>query len=223
MTEWERVLSVDGARAYYDRFGKLQDTQGFYEQPALRVLAAQAEFQKARRVFEFGCGTGKFAAELLQSLLPPEASYLGCDVSPVMVDLARRRLQGLGDRAQVQLSDGALRFPLADHSVDRVVASYVLDLLCGADIARFLVESRRVLSTDGRCSIASLSRGTTWPSRLVARVWRSVFRLRPSLVGGCRPIDLSIYVDPQHWRVLHRRVVTPFGVPTEVLTLTPTP
>jgi len=217
MPDEKRVLDPAAARAYYDRFGKKQDSQGFYEAPALDDLAAHASFQDARHVFEFGCGTGKLAARLLEQHLPSSAIYLGCDISPVMIGLTKHRLEAYGERAQAVLSDGAVRFPLPDRSVDRVVSSYVLDLLSEADIGRFFVEARRVMMPGGKVCIASLTSGVNVLSRIVSSLWMSLFHLGPALVGGCRPIHVDAFVNPQEWHVVHRRVVTPFGVPSEVL------
>lgn len=219
MTAERTVLTPAEARRYYDRFGRKQDTQGFYEDPALDDLLAKADFHRAAAVFEFGCGTGKLAERLLSGHLPSGAAYTGCDVSPVMVDLAVRRLQRFAGRAQVLRSGGAVRFPLDDQSVDRVVSTYVLDILSGDDIRAFYAEARRVLVPQGRLCLASLTEGVGPASKIVAGLWRRVFRLRPSLVGGCRPIRLEDHLDDNHWRPAHRRVVTPFGVPSEVLVL----
>ena len=219
MSEKERVLKPAAAQAYYDRFGKKQDSQGFYEDPACDEVVAHAGFREAKHVFELGCGTGKFAAQLLENALPPTASYLGCDISPVMVDLAKQRLEAYGERAQIFLTEGGIRFPVPDHSVDRVVATYVLDLLSVEDIKRFFSESHRVLVPGGRVCIASLVRGVSIPSRIVASLWMLVFRLNPAWVGGCRPLGLDGFVDHQQWQVAHRGVVTPFAVPSEVLIL----
>lgn len=216
LSDRERVLSPSAARAYYDRFGRKQDSQGFYEDPALDDLIAHADFQAARSVFEFGCGTGKLAARLLEEHLPPSTSYLGCDVSTVMVGLAARRLGAYGERARVALSDGTVRFPCPDRSVDRVVSTYVLDLLSESDIRRFFSEARRVLVPGGALCLASLTRGVGLPSRIVSSLWAAVFRLNPALVGGCRPIRLGSFVDGREWTVGHEKVVTPFGVPSEV-------
>jgi ubiquinone/menaquinone biosynthesis C-methylase UbiE len=216
----EPVLSPAEARTYYDRFGRKQDWQGFYEDPALAVLIAYAGFGEAWRVFEFGCGTGKLAARLLAEQLPPTATYFGCDVSPTMVGLARERLAAYGDRAEVALSDGAVRFPPPDRSVDRVVSAYVLDLLSADDIRRAFAEAHRVLAPGGKLGVVSLTEGVTVPSRIVVALWKTLFRWRPSRVGGCRPIRYEPFVDGVRWRVEHRSVVTPFGVPSEVLVLT---
>lgn len=219
MPSKDHVLSPTAVQACYDRLGKKQDSQSFYEDPALNELVAHASFQDSRCVFEFGCGTGKFAGRLLEKYLPPSANYFGCDISPVMIGLAKRRLEVYGERAQVALSDGGVRFPLPEHSVDRVVSSYVLDLLSEVDIERFFSEAHRVMMPGGKVCIASLRRGVTIPSRIVSSLWMSVFRLSPALVGGCRPIHVDAFVNPQEWSVVHRTVVTPFGVPSEVLIL----
>lgn len=215
----DRVLSAKAAQTYYDRFGKKQDSQGFYEDCALDDLIAEANFRNCRHVFEFGCGTGRLAARLLEKHLSHSASYVGCDISPVMVDLAKHRLEAFSLRAQIALSNGDVRFCVPDQSMDRVVSTYVLDLLSEADVRRFFAESHRVLSSGGRVCLASLTRGPGGMSRLVSSLWMSAFRLNPALVGGCRPIQVDAFVNPQDWKVLHRRVVTPFGVPSEVLIL----
>lgn len=221
MSQEQRVLSKAATRAFYDRMGRKQDSQGFYEDPAVDTLIAHADFASARHVFEFGCGTGKLAARLLDRHLGPSAHYLGCDVSTTMVDLAKARIAGHRERARVQLSDGAIRFPCDDQSVDRVVATYVLDLLSEVDIRRFLAEAARALVPGGRLCLVSLTRGVTVPSRIVSSLWMIVFRVKPAIVGGCRPLCLASFVDSRAWRIDHRAVVTPFGVPSEVLILSP--
>lgn len=213
------VLTPAQARAFYDRFGGRQDSQAFYEDPAVDVLVARSAFDEARHVFEFGCGTGRLAERLLARELDARASYIGCDVSPVMVNLAARRLQAHSDRATVLRTDGSVRFPLSDGSVDRIVSAYVLDLLSHDDIRGVFTEAHRVLEPGGRLCLAGLTEGVTPLSRLVATFWKALFRMRPSLVGGCRPVRLHSGVDERMWEVLHESVVTACGVPSEVLVL----
>lgn len=213
------VLTASEAQAYYNRFGKKQDIQGFYEDPALDDLIAHAGFRDAQNVFEFGCGTGKLAARLLSECMPVSANYLGCDVSPVMIGLAAQRVEAYSERAKVLQSSGTVRFPLPDHSADRVISSYVLDLLSDGDIRIFFSEAYRVLVPGGKLCLASLTNGINLPSRIVSSLWMAVFRMRPSIVGGCRPIRLEAHVDLERWHLEHQKVLTPFGVPSEVLIL----
>jgi ubiquinone/menaquinone biosynthesis C-methylase UbiE len=211
------VLKPYEAKKYYDRFGKKQDSQSFYEDKATDDLIAYGDFGKAVKVFEFGCGTGRFAQNLLTAHLPAAAVYSGCDLSSTMVGLATQRLASFKDRAKVSQADGSIRFPVADRSVDRVVSAYVLDLLSDTDIRAFFLEAHRVLDNGGKICLVSLTNGSTLLSRGVARVWLSIFRLRASWVGGCRPIQLSRFLDAGLWHLEYHRVVTAFGVPSEVL------
>lgn len=219
MSNQEPVLTPSEARAFYDRFGKKQDSQGFYEDPALGDLIAHARFEDARNVFEFGCGTGKFAERLLAEHLSSSATYLGCDVSPIMVELAKQSLANYAERAKIVQTNGTVHFPIPDHSVDRVVSSYVLDLLSEDDIRLFFSEAHRVLSPEGKLCLVSLTKGVTLPSRVVSFLWMRLFRMRASLVGGCRPILLESFVDHVRWKLEYRSVLSPFGVPSEVLVL----
>ena len=215
------ALTPERARAYYDWFGSKQDSQAFYENPAIDDLIAHAAFDSAEHVLEFGCGTGRFASGLLANYLPQTATYLGVDLSRTMVDLTRKRLAPYDGRAKVVLSDGAVKFPLPDHSVDRVISTYVLDLLSETDMQQAIAESLRVLAPGGRLCLASLTTGTTVASRAVSEIWTTIYRLHASLVGGCRPIQLQSLLPSEDWTIQHRNIVSRFGIASEVLVAAP--
>lgn len=209
------------AQAFYDRFGSKQDTQAFYEDAALDDLVAHAAFEQAASVFELASGTGRFALRLLSRHLPSTATYLGTDLSSTMIDLATQRIAPYAERAKVIQSDGAMQFPLPDHSVDRVVCVYLLDILSEDDARQAIAEAHRVLQPGGKLCLASLTEGVTAASRIVSGLWSQIFRLRSSLVGGCRPIRLEPYFEPANWSLDHHNVIVKFGVPTEVIVATP--
>ncbi len=213
----ERTLSRAEARAFYDRFGAGQDRQGWYEDAALDRLVAHAGFATARAVVELGCGTGRFAERLLDGLLPAGASYLGTDLSATMAALAAARLGRFGRRARVVLTDGAPRLPLVAGCADRLVSTYVLDLLPAADIAAVLAEARRLLRPGGRLCVTGLTHGPGPASRLVSGLWRRVQRLAPRLVGGCRPVRVAGLLAEPGWRLLHASTVVARAIPSEVV------
>ncbi|HZP93426.1 MAG TPA: class I SAM-dependent methyltransferase [Burkholderiales bacterium] len=215
------VLTPSQARTFYDRFGRKQDAQAFYEDAALDDLVAHAAFEQAENIFEFGCGTGRLASRLLASHLPSSASYFGIDISSTMVDIAAQRVASYAERARVAQSDGAVSFPLPDHSVDRVVSTYVLDLLSEADIGTALSEAHRVLAPNGQLCLVSLTTGKTPVSRFVSALWSVLFHLHPPMVGGCRPICIDSFVTAQRWAVTYRSLPVRFGVPSEVLIASP--
>lgn len=211
-----KTLSTDQARTFYDRFGAKQDAQAFYEDPALDLLRANGDFASARHVLEFGCGTGRLAETLLDHDLPLSARYSGCDLSPVMVGLARDRMVRFDGRARVWQSNGPADFSPAGDDVDRIVVAYVLDVMPEAGIAGVLSASADALPPGGLLCTTCLTPGTNLPSRLTTAIWRGIFRLRPQIVGGCRPIRVTDWLDPSVWRVRFHDVVTPWAVPSEI-------
>jgi ubiquinone/menaquinone biosynthesis C-methylase UbiE len=212
-----KTLSRDEARRVYDRIGRLQDSQGFYEDPATDLVVRYGRFEQAQRVFELGCGTGQLAHRLLSTRLPRDASYEAIDISPTMVALAEARLAPFAPRARVRLCDGSPPVQEPAGHYDRFVSCYVLDLLAEEEIAAVLREAHRMLQPRGLLCLASLSTGSGPASRWVARVWSAVHRLSPSLVGGCRPLELGACLPDADWRVLHDERVAPFAVPSEVV------
>ena len=212
-----RFITHEQARRFYDRIGRGQDARPLSERRALDALAARGDFEHAAAVVEFGCGTGRFAARLLREVLPGGATYLGLDVSPHMAELAGAAVAPWAGRARVELTDGPVHFPVPDGSCDRVVSTYVLDLLSPADAASFVAEARRVLRPGGLLALASLSPGRTASARLVTRLWQAGWNLNPALLGGCRPLQLRTLLGQADWDPLAGSTVTDWFLSSDVL------
>lgn len=212
-----RYLSPAEAKRFYDRLGSVQDWQGFFENPAINEMIGHAAFDSAHSVFEFGCGTGALAARLLQHQLPANARYDGLDISSTMVSLAQERLKPWSDRACVHQSNGSSRISEPDRSFDRFVSTYVFDLLAPDFLDQVLSESHRLLTPGGKLCLASMTFGASRISRAVCWGWQQLWRLRPGIVGGCHPIDLSGYLRTDIWNVDYQTKVTSWGVTSEVV------
>lgn len=215
------TFTVEKARRFYDRFGRLQDTQAAYEDVATRQLIAHAALEEARAIVEFGCGTGRLAARLLQSHLRHTMRYLALDVSTTMVELARKRTARWAGRVEVRQTDGSPTIPVADRSVDRIISTYVLDLLSPNAIGVFVADAHRALTDDGRLCLVSITTGRTPAQRAVMGLFSTLHRINPSLVGGCRPVDLRPFIDDTQWNVLHDEVVSVCGITSQVLVAQP--
>ena len=77
----------------------IQDAQYFLERAALADLVANLEPAGAERWIEFACGTGRFIEELFVRYLPPNACYIGFDISGTMIELTLSRTARFGSRA----------------------------------------------------------------------------------------------------------------------------
>ena len=210
------MLTYRQAKKFYDSFGAKQDKQ-FYEKAAVRQLIQYAKFDEAGFIVEFGCGTASLASRLLNTVLSDDCRYIGIDISETMIALCNENLKHYQDRASCVSSKGKPEINLPDKAADRFVSNYVLDLLSDSDASALINEAYRVLVTGGYLCLASLTNGNTFGSRMIARAWKALYRLRPTLVGGCRPVKLTTYLDSGQWRVIHNSVVVSYAVPSEVL------
>jgi len=211
------TLSHQEARRTYDRIGSRQDSQRFYEDQATSLVLLHGDFTSAESVFEFGCGTGRFALRLFEEYLSDMARYRGVDVSPKMVRLAQNHLASHSPRAEVILAEGEPPVDEPAEFYDRFVSNYVFDLLSHEDIRAVLREAHRMLRPDGLLCLSGISSGYSFVSRIVAGVVSCIQSLRPSLVGGCRPVDLLPFLPQSEWQVQHHSKVLAFGISSEVL------
>jgi ubiquinone/menaquinone biosynthesis C-methylase UbiE len=210
------MLSHEEARDFYDRFGSKQDWQRFYEDPAVADLIEHLPLGSANSAIEFGCGTGRLAERMLARHMSMEATYLGLDVSSTMVKLAERRLLRFGSRAKVLLTTGETKLGLESSQFDLFLSVYVLDLLAENDIRALIVEAHRVLKPGGLLGLVSLTHGFTFVSKVLEKMWLSIYKVRPTLVGGCRPVTLEPFVR-DGWNLRHKERMVSFGVPSAVL------
>jgi SAM-dependent methyltransferase len=105
-------------------------------------------------VLEIGFGNGHLLPDLLR--LAPDLRYNGIDISPTMVDEARRFNAALVDAGQAtfHVADAA-RLPAADASLDRVFAINVIYFW--PDPIGPLREMRRVLRPSGVSLITAVT------------------------------------------------------------------
>lgn len=134
-----------------------------------------------------------------------------------MVRLARARLEPYAPRAGVELGPGGPPVDEPTGAYDRFVSNYVFDLLSHEDIRAMIREAHRMLSPGGLICLAGLTGGEGFVSRLVAGVFRGIHAVYPSLLGGCRPVELLPFLPEPQWQVRHASKVVAFGVPSEVV------
>lgn len=211
------MLKRNEVKDFYNKFGAKQDWQSFYENTAITTLIENSDFKRAGYVFEFGCGTGKFARDLLEKHLREDCRYLGIDLSETMCNLAAERLKPFESRAEVKLSDGSAKLIFPDNSFDRFVSNYVLDILSPGEIEQIFSEAGRVLQANGLLSLTSLACGEGFVAKRISDIWKYIHKLKPKLVGGCRPLDLTGFVDEDMWQIRHHSKLTSFGITSEVL------
>ena len=137
MDDATAVREQDATEAHLDLRRSVWLPSADGRHPGCEALGAVVAARPGR-VLEVGCGTGEFAARLVQAL--PDAEVVALDQSQRLVDLTARR----GVTAQV---GDVQRLPFDDGSFDVVTALWMLHYV--TDLARGLAELRRVLRPGG--------------------------------------------------------------------------
>jgi ubiquinone/menaquinone biosynthesis C-methylase UbiE len=137
---------TDRVRAIFDEFAPRYDRVMNWVD---RILFAGGRewlgVQASGEVLEIGVGTGRSLP-----FYSPSVHLTGIDISPEMIDRARRRAAILDRSVDLRVGD-AQALPFPDDSFDTVVSSLALCSI--PDDRRAIVEARRVLRPDGRVAL----------------------------------------------------------------------
>ena len=145
MKHEERIQKEFGRQAV-----AMSESPVFNNRQALDRLVHACELSRRMRVLDVGCGPGIVSAELARQA----GQVIGIDITPEMLDQARRRC------AEAQLSNveflagPADRLPFEDRSFDVVVSRLTLHHV--AQPSMVLREMARVAKPDGRVVLSDI-------------------------------------------------------------------
>jgi len=206
MQEVIRVpLSARKIRRLYDFLSHIYDFVTRYEISPKKEALKIANVQEGSRVLEVGFGTGRILLEFARKVGNTGEAY-GLDLSRKMTDRARRLIErnDLSERTSFIIGNAG-NLPFLDSAFDMVFSSYMFDLIDTPAIPGILAELKRVLKPTGRLVLVSLSKGPRWYESMKA--YEFLYRLSPSLLGGCRPVFLEPYLEKMGFKDVKRRLM----------------
>ncbi len=140
---------------------------------------ALAGLREGEVVLDLGSGGG-IDVFLAAERVGPTGKTIGVDMTPDMVDLARRNAEGTGlDNVEFRLGE-VEHLPVADNSVDVVISNCVINLSLDKDAV--FNEAFRVLRSGGRLVVSDImAEGLPLGARESLDLWASC-------VGGALPL-----------------------------------
>jgi ubiquinone/menaquinone biosynthesis C-methylase UbiE len=170
-----------------------------------------AAIRNGEAVLEVAVGTGILFEQVLKA--NPNGRNEGIDLTQEMLAHAISRAEKSGTlRFNLKVGDASnLDYP--DHSFDVLLNNYMFDLTSEKDFLQILSQFRRVLRPGGRLVMANMTRGTRWFNA----IWVCLYKLSPALVGGCRGVELSSYLQRAGFQQIRREYISQMTFPSEVL------
>jgi ubiquinone/menaquinone biosynthesis C-methylase UbiE len=130
---------------------------------AYAELFRQLALEPGQRVLEVGVGTGRNIHRY-----PDNISLTGVDLTPEMLEMARKRAQELGRNVNL-IAQNATSLPFKDDSFDAVVSTYTLCVT--EDPGEVLNEMIRVCRPGGRVGLYDCRRATSNTFILQSQEW----------------------------------------------------
>jgi ubiquinone/menaquinone biosynthesis C-methylase UbiE len=201
----EVVATYERLAPRYDLWAALTESR------ARRRCLELASVRNGETVLEVAAGTGLLFTELLN--LNPDGVTEGVDLTEAMLTKARRRAVRLGAGSYRLLVGDARHLDYPADRFDLLINNYMFDLLPEPDFATILGEFMRVLRPGGRLVLANMTKPEHWYQAL----WEGLYRLKPSLMGGCRGVRLLPFVEAAGFQDLRPEVISQMTFPTEVI------
>jgi len=157
-------------RRHYDR--RAEDYDRLIALLERVLIGAGREWVCSRalgEVLEIGVGTGRNLY-----FYPTEVHLTGVELSPKMLEIARRRARESGIEADLRVGD-AQDLPFPDASFDTVVATLALCTI--PDDRRAVIEAARVLRPGGRLLLLEHVRSPLLPVRVLQGILNPLFVL----------------------------------------------
>jgi arsenite methyltransferase len=160
----------DGVRAVAEAFGYSADELASIPAGANMGLScgnptAFASVRAGETVVDLGCGGG-LDVFLAAEKVGPAGKAIGIDMTPEMLELARRNAAG---RENVEFHQATIdELPLSDASVDCVISNCVINL--ASDKPAVFREIARVLKPGGHLAVSDIALKKPLPQELAADV-----------------------------------------------------
>ena len=140
-------MNLDAVRKTFTDWAPIYNPTHGWTLPKRRAARLALDVKLGDRVLDLACGTGLNFPHL-QELVGEEGQVVGLDLTPAMLDIARRMIDARGWKNVAVREGDAASLPFDDASFAKVLISFALNIIPG--YVKALEEVQRVLVPGGR-------------------------------------------------------------------------
>ena len=201
----EMASVYDKLSGIYDIWGKMTESR------ARNRAIGLAAIEDGQHILEVAVGTGLAFIEIVKR--NPHGQNVGIDLSPGMLEKAKKRLSMLSGANYSLRTGTAFDLQIETGSIELLVNNYMFDLISFEDMDKVLLEFKRVLKPGGRLVLVNMTTGERFGSGL----YDLIYRLSPKTMGGCRGVRLTDKLTAHGFTVETREYVQQMLFPSEVI------
>lgn len=140
-------MNLDAVRKTFTDWAPFYNPTHSWTLPKRRAARLALDLQPGDHVLDLACGTGLNFPHL-RELVGEQGQVFGVDLTPAMLDIARKMIDSKGWK-NVQVREGdAANLPFPSASFDKVIITFALTII--PEYVRALEEVRRILVPGGR-------------------------------------------------------------------------
>ena len=205
------VMSQKEISTLYDGLAKIYDLWGTLAESKARKRAIElAHITDNQKILEVAVGTGLAFKDIVRK--NPNGENYGIDISDGMLKKAKKKMKTVSSNYVLE-NGTAFNIKYNNNYFDMLFNNYMFDLMPVSEMGKILNEFRRVLKQNGTLILISMTEAETYS----ARIYEWIYKLSPSLIGGCRGVTLSELLQKNGFRVESREYIQQMLFPSEVI------
>ncbi len=211
MKELIRERDANRTRKNYRKIAPIYNLWSWLtESKAAAVVIDFADIKNHQAILEVACGTGVVLEKIIKQ--NPDGRNVGLDLSPAMLNKARKRLSGYAHTNLDLIEADIFDYTFPDGSFDILINNFMIDLMPSDTFDKILKGFYRVIKPGGSLVISTFAKGTTASHRF----WTWVARKFPDLLTGCRPVAIASALEKAGFTIEKRIQLTQNTFPAEV-------
>ncbi len=208
----ERKLNQTETKKSFKKVVRLYDIWSWFtESKAAKYVIEFSDVRNNESVLEVACGTGVVFKEIVKR--NPDGQNVGMDLSPDMLEKAKKRL-GKIKNVHYELKEGdALQLDFEDNMFDTLINNFMVDLMPADTFDKLAEEFYRVTKPNGKVAMSTFSFG----KKKANKFWYRVARKYPDLLTGCRPVSFKEHLIKAGFEIEKNLEISQNTFPSEVI------